>query len=207
MNPFRENNKFSSLFIKHGVLKINNMKRIILLLLCTAPLSSFAIEPMPKCYDHGRELSVMNEAVVQYKQTMPNLQKTQVLVKATLVKEMQPTVNDFGQHQHFIVALRDDKSDPAGLIEVANSMNGYEFPESSDLKAGPIYICAEYSTTNANGFPKITKFVPSATGAMLHWTHQANGRSIDLPTNGHPNGWIYANGKVFGRYAGHSITN
>ena len=175
------------------------MKNIILFLLCMSPLASMALEAMPKCYSHGRELSVMNEAVVQYKQTMPNLKKIQVLVKATLVKEMSPTLNNFGQHQHFIVALRDDKSDQAGLIEVANSMNGYIFPEASDLAAGPIYICAEYSTTNAKGFPKITKFTPSDTGAMLHWTHQADQGNIGDQTMGHPNGWIYANGKVFGR--------
>jgi len=175
------------------------MKNMILFLLCMSPLTSMAIESMPKCFGNGQELSVMNEAVVQYKQTVPNLKKIQVLVKATLVKELSPTVNAFGQHQHFIVSLREDLSDQSAWIEVANSMNGYIFPEARDLQAGPFYICAEYSTTNANGFPKITKFTPSVTGAELHWTHQANGGDIGDLAYGHPNGWIYANGKVFGR--------
>ncbi len=177
------------------------MKNIAMLLLCVSPLSSMALEAMPKCFDHNTELQVMNSQVIQYKQTMPNLRKIQVLVKATIVKDLPFTNNAFGKHEHFIVSLTDDKSNQAGLIEIAHSMNGYNSPSVQDLSAGPIYICAEYSTTNVNGFPKITKFVPSVTGAMLHWTHQANNRSINLPSNGHPNGWIYANGKVFGRIA------
>lgn len=180
------------------------MKNSRLFLWCMSPVFSMALamaEPMPKCFDGRRELPVMNEEVIQYKQTMPNLKKIQVLVKAKFVKEMQPTLNSYGQHQHFIVSLREDKSDPLGLIEISHSMNGYSFPEASDLAAGPVYICAEYSTTDANGFPRITKFTPSATGAMLHWTHQAGRSSIDMATKGHPNGWIYANGKVFGRYS------
>ena len=77
----------------------------------------------------------MNEAVIQYKQTLPNLKKVQVLVKATLVREMQPNFNEFGQHQHFIVALRDDKSDQAGLIEIAHSMNGYNFERVAQARS------------------------------------------------------------------------
>ncbi len=182
-------------------LKTSPMKNSLLFLFCMSPVFSVSAEPMPKCYDRNRELPVMNEAVIQYKQTMPNLQKIQVLVKATLVREMEPTFNQFGHHQHFIVALRDDKNDQEGLIEISHSMNGYSFPEARDLAAGPVYICAEYSTTNANKLPKITKFTPSATGAMLHWTHQASKSGIEMPSHGHPNGWIYANGRIFGRYA------
>lgn len=179
------------------------MKNLLLILLSLSPAFSSAVlaDPMPRCFGEREQLQVMNEEVIQFKQTMPNLKKIQVLVKANFVREMSPTVNGYGQHQHFIVSLRDDTTDQAALIEIAHSMNGYTFPEASDLKAGPIYICAEYSTTNVNGFPKITKFTPSATGAMLHWTHQANRGEIDMKTGGHPNGWIYANGKVFGRYA------
>ncbi len=159
------------------------MKNSLLILFLLSPLFSAAVvsaEPMPRCYNEKGELSLMNEEVIQFKRTMPNLKKIQVLVKATLVKEMQPTFNQYGHHQHFIVALRDDVNDANGLIEVSHSMNGYTFPEASDLKAGPVYICAEYSTTDKNGFPKITKFTPSETGAMLHWTHQASKSSIDI---------------------------
>jgi hypothetical protein len=176
------------------------MKKSLLFLLVLSPLFSASAEPMPRCFDERSELQVSNESVIQYKSTMPNLKKIQVFVKAKFVREMQPTMNQFGQHQHFIVNLREDISDKAGLIEIAHSMNGYTFPEASDLKAGPIYICAEYSTTDKNGYPKITKFTPSETGAMLHWTHQASKSNIDMKAGGHPNGWIYANGKVFGRY-------
>lgn len=177
------------------------MKNLILVLLVLSPLFSASAEPMPRCYNEHGELSLMNEEVVQFKRTMPNLKKIQVFVKVNFVREMQPTFNQYGHHQHFIVSLRDDLTDKDALIEISHSMNGYTFPEASDLKAGPVYICAEYSTTDKNGFPKITKFTPSETGAMLHWTHQASRSSIDMKGGGHPNGWIYANGKVFGRYA------
>lgn len=178
------------------------MKRLTWLVLgLSSVIANVAFaEPMPRCFDEKRQLDVMNEQVIQFKRTMPNLKKIQVLVKANFVKEMQPTFNNYGHHQHFIVSLRDDLNDSEALIEISHSMNGYTFPEASDLKKGPIYICAEYSTTRADGFPKITKFTPSATGAMLHWTHQASRSSIDMQGGGHPNGWIYANGKVFGRY-------
>jgi hypothetical protein len=175
------------------------MKNTMLFLLLLSPLASSA-EPMPKCFDGTNEIQPMNETVVQYKQTMPNLRKFQVLVKATLVKMMPNTTNAFGTHEHFIVSLRDDTSDPAGQIEIAHSMNEYTAPSESDLRAGPVFLCGEYSTTNANGIPKITKFIPSVTGAEIHWTHQAT-NSLDAPVGGHPNGWIYANGKVFGRFA------
>lgn len=171
----------------------------MLLLLLVSPLVSSA-EPMPKCFDGATEIQPMNETVVQYKQTMPNLRKFQVMVKATLVKMMPNTSNAFGTHEHFIVSLRDNTSDAAAQIEIAHSMNEYTAPSEIDLRAGPIFLCGEYSTTRADGMPKITKFTPSATGAMIHWTHQAT-NNLDTPVNGHPNGWIYANGKVFGRYA------
>jgi len=177
------------------------MKTSLLFLLLVSPLASYAGNPIPKCFDANKnEISVMNEAVVQYKTTLPNLQKVQVLVKATLVKMMPNVVNDFGTHMHFIISLRDDTSDPAGLIEIADSINGYTTASASDLSAGPFYLCGEYSTTNANGLPKITTFTPSVTGAMIHWTHQ-NDTDVSTPANGHPNGWIYANGKTFGLLA------
>jgi hypothetical protein len=131
---------------------------------------------------------------------VPNLQKIQVFIKATFIKELPPTFNQYGHHQHFILGLRESNlNDPEGLIEIAHSMNGYTFPEARDLSTGPVYICGEYSTTDINGFPKITKFKPSETGAMIHWTHQAGRLPIYQKTTGHPNGWIYSNGKIFGR--------
>lgn len=169
-------------------------------LLILVSLNASALDLLPKCYDGHRELPLMNEEVIQYKKTMPNLKKIQVFVKATFVRELPPTFNQYGHHQHFIVALREDIKDPAGLIEISHSMNGYTFPEASDLSKGPVYICGEYSTTDVNGFPKITKFIPSETGAMLHWTHQAGKRKIEEKSDGHPNGWIFSEGKIFGRY-------
>jgi len=179
------------------------MKKSILSLWVLGSLSSFssalANEPMPKCFDgHQQLISVMNEQVVGFKKTLPNLRKVQVLVKATLVQMMPNVSNAFGIHEHFIISLGEDASNPVTQIEIADSINGYNSPTESDLSAGPIYLCGEYSTTNANGYPKITTFTPSSTGAMIHWTHQ-NNTDLGIPAEGHPNGWIYANGKVFGQ--------
>lgn len=177
------------------------MKNWVVLLGVLVSFFSQAELPLPKCYDGKKEMALVNpETIIQYKRTMPNLQKIQVFVKTTLVKELPPTFNSYGHHQHFIVALRDDKNDVEGHIEISHSMNGYTFPEASDLSKGPVYICGEYSTTDKNGFPKITKFIPSETGAMIHWTHQAGRLPIGEKTNGHPNGWIYSEGKIFGEY-------
>ena len=177
------------------------MKNLLLFLMCVSPLCTAFAEPMPKCFGTGgEELQPMNEAVIQYKSTMPNLRKIQVLVKASLTNMMPETQNAYGQHEHFIISLRQDASDKESLIEIATSMNGYTSPSEADLRAGPVYLCGEYSTTNINGVPKIVKFIPSATGAMIHWTHEAS-YNLDVPAHGHPNGWIYANGKVFGRYS------
>ena len=181
------------------------MKTSLLLLLLVSPLASFAADPMPKCFDANKnEISVMNQAVIQYKTTLPNLQKVQVLVKATLVKMMPNVTNAFGTHMHFIISLSDDPSDPTGQIEIADSINGYTQASPADLSAGPFYLCGEYSTTNVNGTPKITTFTPSVTGAMIHWTHE-NDTNVSTPANGHPNGWIYANGKTFGLLASKSL--
>jgi len=179
-------------------------KLFVLPLVLFLSLSVASADPFPKCFDGRTELQPMNEKVIQFKRTLPNLQKVQVMVKAMFVKELSPTVNQYGTHQHFIVSLRDNANDTESLIEISHSMNGYSFPEASDMRAGPIYLCGEYSTTDKNGFPKITKFTPSETGAMIHWTHQA-GRSINyqIPSHGHPNGWIFANGRVFGIGGGH----
>lgn len=182
------------------------MKKIVaalsVLFLSTLVSSVSFANPFPKCFDGKNELQPMNEKVIQFKKTLPNLQKVQVFVKAKFVKELAPTFNQYGHHQHFIVSLRDDVNDAEGLIEISHSMNGYTFPEAAALSAGPVYICGEYSTTDKNGFPKITKFNPSETGAMIHWTHQAGGDSTyQVPSRGHPHGFIYANGTIFGLYS------
>ena len=185
---------------------MKNRSFVLLLLNLFSISSSFAQSlpgqsAMPKCFDGSeRQLSLMDEAVIQYKSTMPNLQKIQVLVQGTLVKMMGPITNSNGTHLHFIISLRGNPRDSQSLIEIAASMSGYTTPSVQDLQAGPIFLCGEYSTTNINGFPKITSFEPSVTGAMIHWTHEAN-NTPDVPATGHPHGWIYANGKIFGRAA------
>jgi hypothetical protein len=178
------------------------MKKITVLLLVFFFSTLAQALPFPKCFNGRSEILPMNEKVIQFKKSLPNLQKVQVFVKATFVRELPPTLNQYGSHQHFIVSLTDDLSNPEGLIEISHSMNGYTFPEASDLRTGPIYICGEYSTTDKNGFPKITKFTPSETGAMIHWTHQSgSSTNYQIPAHGHPNGFIYANGTIFGLYS------
>jgi hypothetical protein len=141
-----------------------------------------------------------NTKVMNLKVTTANLYKEQVLVKATLVSIGAVTNNSFGRHMHFIVTLAGPTEQVAhtNIIEIAHSMNTYTSPTAADL-TGPIYICGEYSTTDATKLPKITKFTPSPTGAMIHWTHLANPNINSIPS--HPHGWIFANGKLFGTYS------
>ena len=156
--------------------------------------------PQQPCLDYNHTaIPLENETVLGYKTSLPNLQKKQVYVKGTLVKYMGPIRNQHGVHLHFIMALRDpaQPNSMADLIEISHSMNGTgvsDAPTEADLRAGPFYICGEYSTTNANGTPPVTKFTPSVTGAMIHFTHRAG--------QGHPSGFIFANGKTFGNQAG-----
>ena len=167
-------------------------------------LTSFAqgIGQQP-CADYqGKPIPEGNQTVIGYKTTLPNLMKKQVYVKGTLVKYMGPIHNQHGTHLHFIMNLGNQTDTMATMIEISHSMNGMtsnDYPTENDLKAGPIFICGEYSTTNVNGTPKITKFTPSATGAMIHWTHRADSEGGH---QSHPHGWIMANGKVFGNDPG-----
>jgi hypothetical protein len=163
--------------------------------------SSFAqlSQQMPVCHGYNdTNLGLMNTEVIEYKTTVPNGQKRQVLVRARLVQMMADTNNSYGVHQHYIVTLS-DSIDAASEIEISSSKNDYTTPSAADLQAGPIYICGEYATTDPNGSPPITNFEPSKTGAMIHWTHYAN--PAGGPTSsGHPSGWVFANGKLFGLY-------
>lgn len=158
---------------------------------------------MPVCQGYnGLQLTRLdNDFVMNLKKTTKNLYKKQVFVKAKLVSIGQVANNSYGKHLRFVVTLAKPGEDIAheNLIEISHSMNGYTSPTASDLSAGPIYICGEYSTTDVNKEPKITKFEPSTTGAMIHWTHLAT-PDVNSTPSGHPNGWIFANGKLFGTY-------
>ena len=157
---------------------------------------------MPICRDQSKKvLPFGNAEVVKLKTTTPNLYKQQVFVKAQFVSMGSVSQNSYGKHLRFIVSLADKGKTVAheNLIEISQSMNGYIAPTAADL-TGTIYICGEYSTTDMNKLPKITDFEPSATGAMIHWTHAA-GPDVNVPTGRHPHGWLYANGKLFGVYA------
>lgn len=155
---------------------------------------------MPVCRDASRAaLPIDNAGVLKLKTTTPNLFKKQVFVKAKLVSIGEIKNNSYGRHLRFIVTLADKGQAIAheNLIEISQSLNGYNYPTASDL-SGVIYICGEYSTTDMNQLPRITKFEPSETGAMIHWTHAAS-RDLNAPSR-HPHGWVYANGKIFGTY-------
>ena len=161
---------------------------------------------LPNCRDTSFKVisGFQNSKVVQLKKTTQNNYKEQVLVKTYLVQNLPNTNNQYGIHAHFIVSLAEptavDFKAHDNLIEIAESLNDYTAPTAADLSQGPIYLCGEYATTLANGFPPITKFIPSTTGAMIHWTHLA-GPNMDGHYS-HPNGWIVANGKVFGSAMG-----
>jgi hypothetical protein len=156
---------------------------------------------IPHCYGYQHQvLALENSKVIQLKQTTKNNYKEQVFVKVYLVQSLADTVNSYGRHAHFIVSLVEPGSDSfknrENIIEISDSLNDYTSPSVEDLGHGPIYICGEYATTDPNGLPAITKFTPSQTGAMIHWTHLA-GPNIEARYS-HPNGWIFVNGKTFG---------
>ena len=94
------------------------LKTTLLSIVFLFSISFASADPLPKCFDGRVELQPMNEKVIQFKSTLPNLQKVQVFVKAQFVQELQPTFNQFGHHQHFIVSLRDGLTIGESLIEI-----------------------------------------------------------------------------------------
>ena len=153
----------------------------------------------PPCFGwDGKPMNLMNAQVMDMKRTLPNLQKREVYVKVKLSKFDGVVATEFGPHLHFDVTLEDGNGNST-QIGISHSYDEYTAPTVFDLQSGPILLCGEFSNTDINREPKVIKFTPSPTGAMIHWTHQANSAPIDTFSHGHPSGWIFANGKLFGQ--------
>ncbi len=141
--------------------------------------------PSPKppaqvqCVDHGKNLDIINEQVLIWKEQTPNQFLARARVKGLLTK-------NYGRrngHEHFQIQLGKDFN---STLEVIYNEDFGALPEL--VPGASVEACGDYITSDA----PTSQYPASPDGAIIHWVHRSNNEKK------HNSGYVIINGKVFG---------
>ena len=147
--------------------------------------TSFALEggsdQIPDCPDlDGSALPVVNNYVLQWKQTKPNQYRHRARVRGYLTRLFP----DHNGHHHFEIQIG---ANPTDTLEVIYNEDFGPLPTlQKDTK---VEACGDFivSTAPAGGFPR------SPDDAIIHWVH------TNPSGKGHPPGYLVIDGTLCGQ--------
>lgn len=139
-----------------------------------ATLPAFAAPVDETCMDHGHALNVMNEQVIQWKNSTANAFLARARVSGTVDKVFP----DHSGHRHFSMKIGPNVNDH---IEVIYNISFGNMPIPN--LGTTVEACGDYITSIA----QTGSFPPSPDGAIIHWVHRAN-------NGNHDSGYVILNG-------------
>jgi hypothetical protein len=136
-----------------------------------------------QCQDHGKDLTVMNDTVRQWKTTTQNDFRARAWISGTV----DEIFSDQTGHRHFSLKIGPGTDDH---IEVIYNQSFGDMPEA---KIGDTaQACGDYITS----FAQSGGYQASPDGALIHWVH----KSTDIAK--HDSGFVILNNVVYGGGSG-----
>lgn len=135
--------------------------------------SEYLRENRDACLDHGRPLDIINEQVLNWKETTANA----YLARARISGVVDQVYSDHSGHRHFSLKIGTEAQDH---IEVIYNLQFGNLPTPSI--GDKAEACGDYITSIA----RTGRYPPSPAGAIIHWVHRSSGH--------HEPGYVILNG-------------
>ncbi len=153
--------------------------KVLVLFLTLSLFAQISVAANPACIAKGRELSVNNDAVLNWKSTTKNQYHDRGHIQGILTR----FYSDKTGHNHFQVQIGQTYTD---TIEVVYNQEFGPVPSSMQI-GSHVEACGDYITANVRqgGYP------PSPDGAIVHWVHKSTNPN-------HESGYLVIDGTLCG---------
>jgi hypothetical protein len=159
-------------------------KRVLGLTITMAAFGAVAAWAQPPaCMDHGQQLPVDNDRVLELKKSAPLGRSIRAHVSGHVTRVFPDRTNSHGTvHDHFEIQIGEgDKA----VLEVVYSEDFGAMPEPRE--GAQVEACGDF----INSYARNSGYDPSPSGAIIHWVH-----NTDTPS--HDAGYVYMDNVLYG---------